>query len=150
MRNELYSSLQTSYSQICKEAKGVEMYTSNNTKITHNIITSHSASWQAHLHRISHYLQQGEGKWWRQVEEGYEFFDGDSPERTPQVPSLTHFRDTNLQMIQNARAKTWKTITKDGVIQLPTPFIRLYDDSGKCLGRRYYSNTTTSETASVS
>lgn len=55
------------------------------------------ASWQAHLQRISCYLQEGEGVWWRHTDDSYEFFDGSD---LVNHPTLCHFRDNILNGIQ--------------------------------------------------
>jgi len=48
-------------------------------------------SWQGHLQRVSHYLKQGEGQWWKGTDSGYEFHDGDNSSTAPRMPTITHF-----------------------------------------------------------
>lgn len=45
--------------------------------LTKAILLSRMASWQAHLQRISSYLQYGEGVWWKALYDGYQFLDSD-------------------------------------------------------------------------
>jgi len=90
-QTNLYSSMQASSSRISKETEGVAQYTNKNTVITHDFIKSRTSSWQGHLQRVSHYLKQGEGQWWKGTDSGYEFHDGDNSSTAPRMPTITHF-----------------------------------------------------------
>ena len=99
-------------------------------------MSKHINSWQGHLQRISPYLVQGEGVWWRQTEDAYEFFDADSNIEhsiTPQVQD-THFRDNGLMQIQERNTHLWETIVGTQSETLPAPFIRTYDEQGELTG----------------
>lgn len=52
-------------------------------------------------------------------------------------PFLRHFRDTDLQDIHIEKEKAWSQIINDS-IELPTPYIRLFDANGTYLGRREF------------
>ena len=136
--NDLYSSLKHSYSEISKEAEGIHSYTTNNTFISKAFISQRTNSWQAHLCRISKYLQQGEGEWWKAVEGGYEFLDGEDERTLPYQPRLRYFRDTSLEMIEMEKKSTWQEVTNNNALVLPAPFIKIFDQDGVYKGRRYY------------
>ena len=113
---DMYTTLQTAYSKISKEAKGIRQHTSQNTAIPHDFVQT---SWQGHLQRISTYLEQGE-TWWTNTGTGEEATVCDI--RTPQV-SENHFRENSLQNIQNKSVTLWQKIIKT-TISLPTPHLR--------------------------
>lgn len=140
--NDVYSSLRHSYSEISKEAAGIKRFTSRNTRFTHTFVSNRTSSWQAHLIRISKYLQQGEGEWWNNVEECFEFLDGENVTKTPYRPCLAHFRETNLKKIEEESLKTWQEIISNDETNIPTQFIRLYDENGSYIGRKYYSDSS--------
>ena len=56
---DMYTTLQTAYRKIGKEAKGVSGYTLQNTMVTHDFVKTRISSWQGHLTRISPYLEKG-------------------------------------------------------------------------------------------
>ncbi len=97
-------------------------------------------SWQAHLQRISPYLQQGEGVWWKGEAESYKFFDSDHDcNYRPEGPPLLHFRCATVQGVHTRSGTAWEHIINANVT-LPTPYIRLYDSGGRFTGRRNYSS----------
>ena len=142
-RNDLYSSLKHSSSSITKEANGVVRYSSQNTQISLTFINNHISSWQGHLQRIALFLMEGKGVWWKESDEGIEFLDG---EATP-APTSTlrlgdyHFRDTTLSMVQEKMKAVWQHVIDDNSVQLPTPYIRLYDQHGQFTHLQYYQST---------
>ena len=106
------------------------------TFFTISFLRNRLPSWQAHLQRISTYLEHGEGVWWKQKEEGYKFLDSDSDHAFHTAgPSLMHFRDTILPTVYNQSARVWNAIVSSNTT-LPTPSISLYDDDGNYVGTR--------------
>lgn len=82
-------------SAVSKASKQVPPY--KGTIISRYFLDSHLQSWQAHLERISPYLEHGEGVWWQEVEGGYKFFDSDSDsECNSHGPGLMHFRSSTI------------------------------------------------------
>ena len=68
-----------------------------------------SASYQAHIERISDYLICGPGVWWKTTDDGVEFFDGDSEEDYKTVgPSLHHFHSVSLEDIDALLLEQWE------------------------------------------
>jgi hypothetical protein len=57
---------------VSKVAKKVPTY--RGTEISKSFIQCRLQSWQAHLERISPYLEFGEGVWWKAEGDGYVFF----------------------------------------------------------------------------
>ena len=108
------------------------------TTIQKAFVASRLHSWQAHLQRISPFLQYGEGVWWKQGN-AYQFLDADGdPDNKPEGPPPLHFRSTQLQDVQLQSEMAWNYILEKGV-SLPTPFIRLFHTDGSYIGRRYYA-----------
>ncbi len=143
---DMYTTLQTAYSKISKEAKGIRQHISQNTAIKHDFIHSRISSWQGHLQRISTYLEQGE-TWWTNNGTSYEFFDGDEATvRDISFPlvSENHFRENGLRNIQQKSETLWQKIIK-AEISLPTPHLRLYDEQGSFTGIKEYQNIVTAE-----
>jgi len=80
------------------------------TFITISFLRNRLPSWQAHLQRISTYLEHGEGGN-KIKEEGYKFLDSDSdPAFHTAGPSLMHFRDTILPTVYNQSVRVWNAI----------------------------------------
>lgn len=117
------------------------------TRFSKAFLSQRLPSWQAHLERLSPYLQHG-GVWWKEEEDSYKFFDSDEEcDYRPEGPSLMHFRSATLQDVHARSAKAWKYILDENVT-LPTPYIRLYDAQGSYIGRRNYSSLTGNHTLS--
>lgn len=71
-------------------------------------------SWQAHLQRISTYLQHGR-VWWKEEAESFLFLDADEDcNNRPEGLSLMHFRSATLQDVYTRSVTAWKYII-DGV-----------------------------------
>ena len=100
----------------------------------------YSHVWQAHLQRISPYLQHGEGVWWKAIDGGYQFLDSDKDAAThPCGPTLSHYRNTSIQDVWDLSRAVWKSIL-DSKTTLPTPYIRLFEDDNY-VGRHYFPST---------
>ena len=89
------STMQKQESEVLKLAQTLRV--KENTVIPLEWLQHTSVHYQAHLERISDYLLQGPGVWWRYVENGVEFFD-----RHP-LPRVTSASDTSLQINNNGR-----------------------------------------------
>lgn len=108
-----------------------------NTVVEQDYISNCMQSWEAHIQRISPYLTKG-GVWWQKTHTGYMFMDGHGEvDVRGEGPFLRHFRDTHLQDIHAEMEKAWNQIINDS-IELPTPYIRLFDANGMYLGRREF------------
>ena len=109
---------------VSKGALHVDRY--DGTSISNSFLSSRLSSWQAHLMRISCYLKHGKGIWWKQIENGVKFLDGDNdPDYKPEGPQLHHFRSND---VYRHASQDWSTILLNTI--LPTPSIRLYDAIG--------------------
>ena len=96
----------------------------SNTHFTREIMKS--ASYQAHIERISDYLICGPGVWWKTTDDGVEFFDGDSEEDYKAVgPSLHHFRSVSLEDIDALLLEQWEQCIAQN-IELPALSIVTY------------------------
>ena len=115
------------------------------TFVESDFIARRIPSWQAHLQRISMFLQYGENVWWKYENNGYRFFDSDSDrESQPQGPSLSHFSQVQLIDIEKQHSETWDSIITNKT-KLPSPHIRLYDKDGNCTGTRFFLTTDNTE-----
>ena len=64
------------------------------------------------MERISPFLEHGEGIWWLEVEDGYEFFDSDSdPEHKSHGLDLMHLCTSTIQDVYMLSQETWRSIT---------------------------------------
>ncbi len=103
-----------------------------------SFIQRRKSSWQAHLERISHFLAQGEGIWWKRVEGGYQFLDGDSDSnKHPAGPELQHFRHSLVRDIEDKRKACWNRIIAER-IPIPTDSIKLFNSVGDTTGQLIY------------
>lgn len=138
------TSLKKQDSLVTEVAKKVPLY--NGTFVSKDFIQSRMSSWQAHLQRISPYLQYGEGIWWIAVNDGYQFLDADKdPSNQLNGPKLQHFRNTKIGDIWEMSRRTWESIVETEK-NLPTPYIRLFEQ-GSYIGRRSFllNNSSCSE-----
>ena len=106
--------------------------------MTKDFIRLRSNSFQAHLERISPYLESGPGVWWEEVADRIMFFDGDHhPNEHEKGPSCMHFRSSDLHDVMHRSHECWSRIMPSR-IQLPLPDenIRLYSAAGDFLGYR--------------
>ncbi len=116
------------------------------TCVAKSFLKDRMSSWQAHLSRISAYLKLGDGVWWENQGDSYQFHDSDNhPPTQIQGPALNHFRSTNISCIWRENLAIWEEIIEQNV-SLPIPFIRVFKD-GQYTGRRYY-NTENEEAIS--
>ena len=106
------------------------------TYVSKSFVNSRIQSWQAHLERISLYLEHG-GVWWQAAEGGYTFFDSDGDsEYNSHGPDLMHFRTSCIQLVYKLSQEKWLSIIEKKTV-LPTSYIRLFKD-GVYDGRRYF------------
>lgn len=125
----------TQDSIVSRVSKQVPPY--EGTYVSKSFVNSHIQSWQAHLERISPYLEHGEGVWWQAAEGGYTFFDSDGDsEYNSHGPDLMHFRTSSIQLVYKLNQEKWLSIIEKKTV-FPTPYIRLFKD-GMYDGRRYF------------
>ena len=122
-------------SEVLKLAKSLPP--KHNTVIPKTWIETFSIHYQAHLERISDYLIQGPGMWWKYVEKGVEFFDVVNIPNTCTSPSIHHFRSTTMADVDMYLLKNWEKCL-DEKVQLPAHFIRTYGHTHNI--RIYYPN----------
>ncbi len=140
-RGDMYKAYNDTSSRVSKEAKAMGV-TTHNTTIPGSFLSGRMSSWQAHLERISTFLLRGKGTWWTSSGDAYEFLDGSEEiESRPEGPTLHHFRDTALKEVYQEKKSVWQLIIEEEVV-LPTPFIKLYDTDGNCVGRRSFEEQT--------
>ena len=110
-----------------------------------NFIAKRIPSWQAHLQRISPFLQHGENVWWKSEGNGYRFFDSDlDAESHPRGPNMLHFSQAQLTDVDKQQSHAWDTITTNNV-KLPSPYIHLYDKDGNFTGNKHFTTTAAEE-----
>lgn len=87
-----------------------------------------SRMWQAHVQKISDFLDVGK-VWWQWHDDGsVEFFDSkDEPETRPCGPSLYPFRSNSIKSVQQHLDNTWVKCTKK---PKDLPVYKLIDDKG--------------------
>ena len=120
----IYHSAKTRVEKVASNCR-----TFNGTKVSKSFVDARLHSWQAHLKRISAYLVS-KNVWWKATSEGYEFNDGDDdPEFRIEGPTLLHFRSSSIENVEIRSTESWKHILLDK-IDLPIPFVRLYDENG--------------------
>ena len=110
------------------------------TFIDSNFIAKRIPSWQAHLQRISPFLQHGENVWWKSQGNGYRFFWLGFRRSHPQGPNLLHFSQAQLTDVDKQQSHAWDTIITNDV-KLPSPYIRLYDKDGNFVGNKFFTTT---------
>ncbi|XP_048583669.1 uncharacterized protein LOC125563042 [Nematostella vectensis] len=119
-----------------------------NTVIPEELIQRHSHAWQAHLQEISDFLVEGEGVWWKKVEDGVEFHDvTDIPSGCG--PSLHHFRSSNLKKEAERLDNCWKHCIANS-IPLPTHLLRIDQDDGTTLRIRIDPESVPADTRNAS
>ncbi len=92
------------------------------TRFSKGFVSQRIQSWQAHLQRISPYLQQGEGVWWKEEAESYKFLDSDHDcNYRPEGPPLLHFLCATVQDVHTRSGMAWEYIINANVT-LPTPY----------------------------
>ena len=93
-------------------------------------------SWQAHLQSISQL--HGNGVWWKADSNSYEFLDGSEEEDfNSNGPIQQHFRNTPLPEVYKEKVDSWtKTVNEN--VELPTSYIKLYNNLGNFAGLRYF------------
>ena len=96
-------------SQVSKAAANLSAF--KGSKFSKCFVEYRLHSWQAHLERISPFLLEGEGVWWREFNGIYYFMDGDDdPNYHSQGPTLLHFTTSSLDDVVNRHKKSWKQI----------------------------------------
>lgn len=92
-----------------------------NSVISKDMTRNYAFSWRAHLNRI----EPGEGSWWREEKDSYEFFYGSAqPDIKECGTTLLHFRNTYIEKLD---VKKQKCVASTN---LPAATIWLYDDNG--------------------
>lgn len=144
-KGNLYKEYYNASNRISKEVQQMGGETQN-TFIQVSFLSTRMSSWQAHLQRLSPFLTRGEGVWWQCRDDGYMFMDGDKePETRLQGPLLHHFRDTTLQQVYDEKEIAWAHIVEES-IKVPSPFIKLYNTNGECIGRQVFKTEQENET----
>ena len=129
------STVKAQESEILKLAKALPP--KQNTVIPLAWLQNSSVHYQAHLERISDYLLQGAGMWWRFVSNGVEFFDAHTPNPLLQAPPIHHFRSTSMGDVDVYLLSKWEQcLDKD--VQLPAYYIRAYEANGGRTNIRSY------------
>ena len=115
--------------ETCVQKVATRILSYKGTCVTKAFISGRSHSWQAHLQRISGYLINGP-LWWRTTNDGYAFFDGDDdPDYQADSQTLSHFRSSTIQDVEQRCERNWKIILDSNVI-LPTEILRNFDENG--------------------
>ena len=139
-RGDLYKAHNDSSSKISRNFREMK-FTKLNTTITHDFISRCTASWQAHLTRISLFLLPGKGVWWKNTQDGYEFMDGsEEPNCHAEGPPLCHFRNTSLEDVYLEKQKVFQHIIDENV-EVPAPFLRIYGSDGMCTEERTFGES---------
>lgn len=84
----------TQVSHVAKDMPKLERTTVNRSFLRHR-----TDSWQLHLQRISPFLTAGENVWWRYVDGGFQFLDGDN-DRSQNDFTLLHFRNNSVEDVE--------------------------------------------------
>ncbi|XP_028515940.1 uncharacterized protein LOC114575385 [Exaiptasia diaphana] len=111
-----------------------------NTIIPKSVLTKESREWQAHCSKLADYLQPGEGKWWKWMEDGsVMFFDapGEDDSR-PEGPSLYHYRSHTIEGVKDELLNTWNKCCKK---PKNLPIYKLRDKKGKIVYTRKAQHT---------
>jgi len=119
--------LEAQEGEITNLAKAVSL--KHNTVIPKQWLQQSPLQYQGHLEQISDFLVTGPGKWWREVDDGIEFFDVFLP--SPSLPphQMFHYRSTNLTDIDMHLLSKWEECL-DNEIPLPAVCIRTYTPAG--------------------
>lgn len=97
------------------------------TIIAKNFIDKRLTSWQAHLERISTFIECGQGIWWDENEGSYNFYDSYSnADCHPEGPTLMHYRESYFSAVETVAKEAWKRIIHNKTA-LPTPSIKLFE-----------------------
>ena len=131
------STMQKQESEVLKLAQALPV--KENTVNPLEWLQHTSVHYQAHLERISDYLLQGPGVWWRYVENGVEFFDGHIPYPELQAPVTHHFRSTTMGDVDAYLLSKWEQCI-DIEVQLPTTSIQTYQTNGDSNSVTWYDN----------
>lgn len=120
---QILASVDIANSQVSRAASNLAPF--QNTTITTAFIANRKKSWQAHLERISPYLLEGEGAWWKKAPEGYLFFDTDFETEAPTSPPLLHFRHADLTDVTRRQQQSWQKCLESGT-SLPALSVDIY------------------------
>ncbi len=110
------------------------------TIIKSSFIEQRGDSWQNHLVRISHFLLPGKDVWWRGIDGGFQFWDGDDDSRTDDRFNLLHFRENTMTDVEERRKWCWTRIVTEKIL-IPARDIKVYRDE-ECIGRIKYIGST--------
>ena len=84
---KILHSVKEADSQVSRAAANLASF--KGSKISKSFIEHRLHSWQAHLEKISPFLLEGEGVWWREFNGIYYFMDGDDDRKLPLSGSNT-------------------------------------------------------------
>ena len=85
--------------------------------------------YQAHLEKISDFLVDGPGSWWRELHGDIEFFDALTPGSSLPQHRMFHYRSTKLTNIESYLLMKWEACI-DNNVPLPATHIRTYTAAG--------------------
>ena len=128
-------------SQVSRAAANIAAF--KGSKFSKCFVEYRLHSWQAHLERISLFLLEGEGVWWKEFNGIYYFMDGDDdPNYHSHGPTLLHFRTASLNDVVTRQKNSWKQIL-DQFIPLPTQKVYTYDTDGNPTATRVFPTIST-------
>ena len=104
-------SVQRGDSQVSHVAKNMPKF--SGTTVHCSFLRERSDSWQLHLQRISPFLISGEGVWWKHVEGGFTFLDGDNSGLQNDGVDLLHF---SVEDVEKRRQRCWKRIIEEKML----------------------------------
>ena len=87
-----------------------------NSLFTYEYIKNNVEDWQSHLERISDFLLEGEGIWWKKTKFGIEFNDKTEFINYPLKPKVCHFRSTDIHKTQIELEKNWLQLVEENMI----------------------------------
>ena len=99
-----------------------------NTKISFSFIQRYRGAWQAHLQRISDFLLEGKGVWWKRDGKNIVFNDVvDCPSIADHGPQLHHFRSRSLKEEEAYLLECWRQCLAND-IPIPAEAIKIDDE----------------------
>ena len=101
---------------------------------------SNLSTWQSHLKRISHFLRC-KGIWWHEDSDNYVFHVSDADPDYHKNPTLLHFWSNQVTDVFKRSQQCWQEVI-DEEVELPTPMIRIFGESGDPVGTIHYPRHT--------
>ena len=96
-----------------------------NSLFSYDHIKANPYDWQSHTERISDFVTEDKGLWWKKVEFCIEFFNFDSLDQVPNNLKPNHFRSESAANVSTNLKTLWESIVQSKTT-LPTAFI-LYE-----------------------